>query len=109
MTSYSLCYLIICWVKCIHINNLFNAIANRGGAKQNDIHLHQCFFPLRAKHHAKRQMTHSCQVGSSCAGRNLPRLSFPLHRPEHKMQLLLLKDLEQLFSTDTVKKMISEA
>jgi len=45
--------------------------------------------------------------GSSYAGRNVACLSFPLGRCEHKVQLLLLKDLEELFSNDTVKKTIS--
>lgn len=52
MTFYSLYYLIM----CVGIINLFSAIANRGGTKQNYIHLHQfSFLPLRAKHSARRQ------------------------------------------------------
>lgn len=43
-------------VMCIGIISLFSAIANCGGANQNDIHLHQfSFLPLRAKHCARRQ------------------------------------------------------
>lgn len=48
-------------------------------------------------------MTHSSQVEAAVQGETC----FPLGRRERKVQLLLLKDLEQLFSIDTVKKMIS--
>lgn len=41
--------------------------------------------------------------GSSCAGRSFPCLCFPLGGRERKVQLLLLRDLEQLSSIDTVK------
>lgn len=40
MTFYSLYYSVM----CVGITSLFSAIANCGGAKQNDIHLHQFSF-----------------------------------------------------------------